>query len=321
MLEYIARMWCDGLCMHVLNGVGVHMRVHGWRGAWTCMQAHAHDACMPMYMALNLWQMEQIGRVCTRNVVFTHAPRTLIPQAAASCSGRQQPQALRPGACHRLARGRRTPGSRALVPAVLAAAAVEAPTAFEELSAGTDRKYIMVSGKGGVGKTSLSASLAVKLAAAGHTVLVVSTDPAHSLSDSLAQVCVWGGGTGVCRPAGGMAWGRQPVWQPCSGASSPPHACWHTAVPPSWLAVNRSILITLHVNTSPAAAAPACLCQDVSGGKPVPVEGTDLPLWGMEVDSEAAIADFKAGAVANNTGDKVGDPLAQGCGGERIGAP
>lgn len=47
----------------------------------------------------------------------------------------------------------------------------------------------MISGKGGVGKTSLSASLAVKLAAAGHTTLVVSTDPAHSLSDSLAQVC------------------------------------------------------------------------------------------------------------------------------------
>lgn len=46
----------------------------------------------------------------------------------------------------------------------------------------------MISGKGGVGKTSLSASLAVKLAAAGHTTLVVSTDPAHSLSDSLAQV-------------------------------------------------------------------------------------------------------------------------------------
>jgi len=45
----------------------------------------------------------------------------------------------------------------------------------------------MVSGKGGVGKTSLAASLAVKFAAAGHNTLVVSTDPAHSLSDSLDQ--------------------------------------------------------------------------------------------------------------------------------------
>ena len=38
-----------------------------------------------------------------------------------------------------------------------------------------------------MGKTSLSASLGVRFAAAGHHTLVVSTDPAHSLSDSLAQ--------------------------------------------------------------------------------------------------------------------------------------
>ncbi len=49
------------------------------------------------------------------------------------------------------------------------------------------RKYVMISGKGGVGKTSLSASLAIKFAKAGHTTLLVSTDPAHSLSDSLDQ--------------------------------------------------------------------------------------------------------------------------------------
>lgn len=80
-----------------------------------------------------------------------------------------------------------------LAPPPAAAATNAAPpelsqSAFEELAAGTARKYVMISGKGGVGKTSLSASLAVKLAAAGHTTLVVSTDPAHSLSDSLAQV-------------------------------------------------------------------------------------------------------------------------------------
>lgn len=46
----------------------------------------------------------------------------------------------------------------------------------------------MLGGKGGVGKTSSAASLAVKLAEAGHSTLVVSTDPAHSLSDSLDQV-------------------------------------------------------------------------------------------------------------------------------------
>lgn len=56
-----------------------------------------------------------------------------------------------------------------------------------ELAEGQERKYFMLGGKGGVGKTSCSASLAVALAAEGHTTLVVSTDPAHSLSDSLDQ--------------------------------------------------------------------------------------------------------------------------------------
>ncbi|KAJ7975046.1 ATPase [Quillaja saponaria] len=52
---------------------------------------------------------------------------------------------------------------------------------------GTQRKYYMLGGKGGVGKTSCAASLAVKFANSGHPTLVVSTDPAHSLSDSFAQ--------------------------------------------------------------------------------------------------------------------------------------
>ena len=56
--------------------------------------------------------------------------------------------------------------------------------------AGKERKYYMLGGKGGVGKTSSAASLAVQLAAAGHPTLIVSTDPAHSLSDSLDQVCL-----------------------------------------------------------------------------------------------------------------------------------
>ncbi|CAA6655513.1 unnamed protein product [Spirodela intermedia] len=53
--------------------------------------------------------------------------------------------------------------------------------------AGTQRKYYMLGGKGGVGKTSCAASLAVKFANSGHPTIVVSTDPAHSLSDSFAQ--------------------------------------------------------------------------------------------------------------------------------------
>jgi hypothetical protein len=46
----------------------------------------------------------------------------------------------------------------------------------------------MLGGKGGVGKTSCSAALALRFANQGHTTLIVSTDPAHSLSDSLDQV-------------------------------------------------------------------------------------------------------------------------------------
>ncbi|PNW83746.1 hypothetical protein CHLRE_05g245158v5, partial [Chlamydomonas reinhardtii] len=107
---------------------------------------------------------------------------------------------------------------------------------FEELAAGQQRKYIMISGKGGVGKTSLSASLAVKLAAAGHTTLVVSTDPAHSLSDSLAQ--------------------------------------------------------------------------DVSGGRPVLLQGTDLPLWGLEIDPEEAKREFFEGSGAGQDGEAGGPSAA-----------
>lgn len=62
--------------------------------------------------------------------------------------------------------------------------------AFDEMVAGIQRKYYMLGGKGGVGKTSCAASLAVKFANHGHPTIVVSTDPAHSLSDSFAQVLV-----------------------------------------------------------------------------------------------------------------------------------
>ncbi len=45
------------------------------------------------------------------------------------------------------------------------------------------RSILFVGGKGGVGKSTTAAALAVRMADAGERVLLVSTDPAHSLAD------------------------------------------------------------------------------------------------------------------------------------------
>ena len=47
-----------------------------------------------------------------------------------------------------------------------------------------DTKYMLYAGKGGVGKTSMAAAAAMHLSGKGNKVLLISTDPAHSLSDS-----------------------------------------------------------------------------------------------------------------------------------------
>ncbi len=46
-------------------------------------------------------------------------------------------------------------------------------------------RIVLYSGKGGVGKTSLSAATAIRASKLGHRTLVVSTDSAHSLADAL----------------------------------------------------------------------------------------------------------------------------------------
>lgn len=48
-------------------------------------------------------------------------------------------------------------------------------------------RVIIYTGKGGVGKTSMAAATACKIAKDGKKVLVMSTDPAHSLGDSFDQ--------------------------------------------------------------------------------------------------------------------------------------
>ncbi|MCB0285233.1 MAG: AAA family ATPase, partial [Calditrichaeota bacterium] len=47
------------------------------------------------------------------------------------------------------------------------------------------KRIILLTGKGGVGKTTCAAATALKTAAKGYKTLVISSDPAHSLADAL----------------------------------------------------------------------------------------------------------------------------------------
>lgn len=86
-------------------------------------------------------------------------------------------------------------------------------------------KVIICGGKGGVGKTTTSSSLAIAMASAGHDVAVVSTDPAHSLGDALDMNLQ--GGSLVDVPLFGVPyWTRHPPATRC--ACSPRHPSWRT---------------------------------------------------------------------------------------------
>ena len=53
------------------------------------------------------------------------------------------------------------------------------------MTASTGTRVLLLTGKGGVGKTTVAAATAVRAAADGNRVLLTSTDPAHSLADVL----------------------------------------------------------------------------------------------------------------------------------------
>jgi len=68
----------------------------------------------------------------------------------------------------------------------------------------TPPRTILYTGKGGVGKTSVAAATALACAASGRRTLIVSTDPAHSLADSLQQPI-----GDQATAAGELLWGLQ----------------------------------------------------------------------------------------------------------------
>jgi arsenite-transporting ATPase len=65
-------------------------------------------------------------------------------------------------------------------------------------------RTILYTGKGGVGKTSVAAATARRCAAAGMRTVVLSTDPAHSLSDSLEAELA-----SSPTPCGDNLWGQE----------------------------------------------------------------------------------------------------------------
>ena len=88
-------------------------------------------------------------------------------------------------------RRRAIPLPRKLAPLSLVGAKLDAGLLVVRLAAAAGRRALMrvvlLTGKGGVGKTTLSAATALGAAEHGHRVFLLSTDPAHSVGDALGR--------------------------------------------------------------------------------------------------------------------------------------
>jgi arsenite-transporting ATPase len=111
-------------------------------------------------------------------------PRDVVPLHAGTMVGVDALRALLPD----LRTGAVDPApAPTLITSAAAAAAQSLPgldRLVEEL-ARADHGLVMVMGKGGVGKTTIAAALALALAARGHDVHLATTDPAGHLTDTL----------------------------------------------------------------------------------------------------------------------------------------
>src|SRR6185503_14540603 len=100
---------------------------------------------------------------------------------SAGCRPRRSSSAPTRSSCSRAT----SPGTRTPRQATCASSLPSGPSSpsLRRIAAVTPRT-ILYTGKGGVGKTSVAAATALSIARSGLRTVVLSTDPAHSLSDS-----------------------------------------------------------------------------------------------------------------------------------------